>query len=381
MGRSRARRFCIAIAALAACYRPHPQAGAPCGVGGTCPSGLVCTPHDTCEVASAVDAGPICFGHGLISICPARMPTTGATITTTVAFDTDATNACTEVIGGLCVVEHTDVTIAGAGTVRATGSRPLVVLATGDMTIAGTIDVASHRATATIGAGADVGCASGVLPATFGGGAGGSFVGTGGRGGRGTNMVASAGGVAAPALAATTIRGGCAGQVGDGGGGGAPAGNGGGAVYLIATSLTITGTIDASGASGSGGRAMSSMLGVTGAGGGGAGGFIGLDAESLVVSASGQLFANGAGGGEGGNTMVDGMAGGEPMAPTPAAAGGRSNNPGGGGGGSGSSGMALDGATASSAPSSGGGGGGGAGAIRIFAPARTVVGALSPPAT
>jgi hypothetical protein len=41
--------------AIAACYHPHPQAGAPCP-DGTCPSGLVCSPaSQTCELV-AIDA-------------------------------------------------------------------------------------------------------------------------------------------------------------------------------------------------------------------------------------------------------------------------------------------------------------------------------------
>lgn len=42
----------------AACYAPHPPAGAPCSASGACPDGLVCSPATvTCELR-AIDGGP-----------------------------------------------------------------------------------------------------------------------------------------------------------------------------------------------------------------------------------------------------------------------------------------------------------------------------------
>jgi hypothetical protein len=58
------------VAAIAACYSPTPPAGAPCGTGGACPDGLVCsagacvtsasTPQDSTPLDTAmIDATPI----------------------------------------------------------------------------------------------------------------------------------------------------------------------------------------------------------------------------------------------------------------------------------------------------------------------------------
>ncbi len=43
----------IVLSAVAACYAPHPPAGAPCSTGGDCPDGLVCSPAtNTCELTA-----------------------------------------------------------------------------------------------------------------------------------------------------------------------------------------------------------------------------------------------------------------------------------------------------------------------------------------
>ena len=48
----------------AACYAPHPPAGAPCSSSGACPDGLVCSPATlTCELR-AIDGGPADTSHG-----------------------------------------------------------------------------------------------------------------------------------------------------------------------------------------------------------------------------------------------------------------------------------------------------------------------------
>ena len=92
-------------------------------------------------------------------------------------------------------------------------------------------------------------------------------------------------------------------------------GPGGGAVYLIANTLVVNGTINASGGGGAG--ALTGMDGMDGGGGGGggAGGFIGLDAPTVTVNAAGQIFANGGGGGEGGTPLKGSDNGDDPSAP------------------------------------------------------------------
>jgi hypothetical protein len=46
----------LALVVVAGCYAPHAAPGAPCGIGGACPAGLVCSPaSQTCELV-AIDA-------------------------------------------------------------------------------------------------------------------------------------------------------------------------------------------------------------------------------------------------------------------------------------------------------------------------------------
>jgi hypothetical protein len=269
-----------------------------------------------------------------------------------------------------CVIAGSSITIPGNHTVTVIGDRPLILFATGSITISGVLDGSSHRQ-GTTGPGADTGpCSTHIMIPSAGsvgdggGGFGGSFGAPGNNGGNGG--LAGQGGVAAPAFNTTTLRGGCLGGEGAGGKAGA-AGHGGGAVLLIAAqTLTIDGTVNASGSGGSGGSASS------GGGGGGSGGMIVLDAAS--VNTPGKCFANGGGGGEGGNAFVDGNAGDEASAPNATGTGGSGTFLGGNGGAGGS------GTTSSGAPGfngelvpltnvgGGGGGGAGAGIIKIFAP-------------
>ena len=137
-----------------------------------------------------IDAPDNCFGRGIGSVCLTSPPTQPLALGDTV-FDTGG-NGCMEVITkngvALCVLAGTTVSLP-TGTFRATGSRPLVVVATTSMTIQGTLDVSSNR-TGTAGAGAGTGaCGTAAIGANDtgggGGGAGGSFGGRGGDGGPG----------------------------------------------------------------------------------------------------------------------------------------------------------------------------------------------------
>lgn len=387
---------------LAACFAPQPQPGAPCA-DGQCPSGLVCVAAtETCE-RSAVDAPPVttdasrspvdasdppdppdappglaCFGAGLVSICPSS-PANTPVVLGTMQIDTDTSPLCVSYSGtspgAFCVIAGSSVSVPEA--ITAVGSRPLVLLATGSMTIDGTIDAASHRGQPAGAGGNAMTCVAEAAATGLQGGPGGSSGTRGGTGGRSTG--GGPGPAASAANTVTTLQGGCAGGDGAGTQPGIR-GSGGGAVYLIAgTAITINGTINASGAGG--GPATE----IAGGGGGGAGGLIGLDAPSVVVGAAAQLFANGGGGGEGGTQNKDGNAGEDPPTPTAVANGGANASPKGGDGGDGAAGM-LDarsgqsGGACDKGPVGGGGGGGGAGVILVF-PAQALGGSVSPPPT
>ncbi len=332
------------------------------------------------------EAGETCLGavDGLVRPCFA-VPPSGA-ITLVGPIDTDSSALCSTVVSNTtaCVIAAGTIQVDAGTTFSATGSKPLVIAATGAVTINGTIDVASHRGVITVGAGGnDVGCAAGTPPTsvngTGGGGAGGSFGATGGNGGAGT---AGAGGIAGDAGTATTLHGGCRAQDGKEGGGAAATagigGNGGGAVYIIAgTTLTIGAgaVVNASGAGGINGVILSA-----GGGGGGSGGLIGLDAPT--VANSGTIFANGGSGAEGSGVSNPGQPGTDPVgiaAATPSPPTSTSGGDGGNGG-AGTPGMGGNGAPGNGGTTSGGGGGGGVGLIRVFPP-QTLAGAVSPPAS
>jgi hypothetical protein len=280
-----------------------------------------------------------------------------------------------------CVVAATSITLASTRTLRAHGSKPLVLLAISTFDLQGTIDVSSNAGSPP-GAGAAVAasCPNTTAAAGNSGGFGGSFGGKGGNGGPIAGTADGATGTAAPALAAfpTDLRGGCPGGNGSSSTAGtAPAGgSGGGAVAIIADTVQVNGKINASGASGKGGPAT-----LSGGGGGGAGGMIVLDAPSIMPgSGTLWLFANGGGGGQGGTGMGIGAGPGDDGKESPGplinAVGGNNGGRSGGAGGGGSAGTAQkDGADAGDAVNSGGGGagGGGTGFIRTLPIAGAVI--------
>lgn len=335
----------------------------------------------TVDAQTAVDAldssidGRLCFGTYL-NICLETAPTQPVVISDLTTIETSTSSACSTATNtrGPCVIAGTTISIDAP--LRATGFRPLVLIASSSIVVKplAQIDVSSHHATPLdYGAGGgEATCGSGTPPAaapgTVGGGAGGSFTGFGGRGGAGGN--GGAGGIPNdPVTAVSELRGGCNGQEGNGSGETKGVkGPGGGAVYLIAgKEIDISGAINASGGAGGGGGSAA----CAGGGGGGSGGMIALDAPLITVS--GLLLANGGGGGEGSQQGDTSQNGEEPMTIT-AAWGGRGGSQGGGDGGDGSAGPAAghgenasDGANTSGC---GGGGGGGAGLVRVPASAR-----------
>lgn len=287
------------------------------------------------------------------------------------------------------VISVTDLNIT-AGTLFAEGSRPLIIAASGTVTIAGRVDVASYRGL-TPGAGFNHSQCPAAGPGGndeggAGGGGAGGFQGKGGDGAAGDSndnnddgMPSGGAGSAAVAVPAT-VRGGCPGGAGGSGSSGtAPAGgNGGGAVQITAqTSISVLGSIVAGGSGGPAGT-----LSQNGGAGGGSGGYIGLDAPVVMLQATAVLAANGGGGGEGATTDRDGDFGNDGAASSAPAPGGSVGTQFGGNGGAGSAGTDLDGVTATDIKESGGGGGGGGAGYIIVRTASLTNASLvvSPPA-
>jgi hypothetical protein len=346
-------------------------------VGGVPPDG---SPPD--GSMSDAPSGQACYGTGMVQVCLAAQPTTPLPISSPMTIDTTSSPMCAVTVSGgsgYCVLAATTITIEA--TLRATGTRPLVLVAADSISAPMSIDVSSHRQpTESIGAGGDLaGCNAGTPPSTgtgtSGGGAGGSFIGAGGNGGLGAGAGGGNGGVhgTAPGIG-TVLRGGCPGQDGAGSSRGA-GGHGGGAVFLIAGNIiNVGGTINAGGEGGAPGVSNAS-----GGGGGGAGGLIGFDAPTIMVT--GVLIANGGGGAEGAGNTTSGNPGGDAVS-TNAAPGGSNGTATGGDGGSGSAGAAGGpGANGLDGNSSGGGGGGGGAAGLIKGPPASLGNNVSPAAT
>jgi len=371
---------------------PYPASGGPAdangsgapGDGESRPAPDASLPDAGRPIDAAIDAGPaqpgdVCLGRfGGICVAPPADPLTLGTQT----IDTSSSALCVDYRPGAgapptdaCVIAGSSIAIEGNTTVAVTGRRPLILFSTSTITIAGVLDVASHRASPTskAGPGADAAqCSTTVTDPTVGasnnggGGRGGTFGGTGGSGGSGAQ--AGQGGIAAPlGTQVLTLQGGCPGSAGAGTDAGV-LGHGGGAVMLIAMqSIALRGTINASGAAGGGGKNSA------GGGGGGSGGMIVLDAATVELA--GPCFANGGGGGEGGDLSSTGNAGNESTMPAEVALGGDGANRGGKGGDGGAGARAAAAGLPGSLHMSsghfdglggGGGGGGGIGVVKVF---------------
>ncbi|MBK7536580.1 MAG: hypothetical protein IPI49_14655 [Myxococcales bacterium] len=303
-------------------------------------------------------------------------------------LDTDTSDLCAKpplvpAAAPYCVIRAAALTVPAGVTVRAIGARPLVLVATGAVTINGTIDVSSRREalpstpkSTGAGGGHATSCLAFLRAAQpksaggiGGGGGGGTFGGLGGSGGDGDAGSADPAVGGLPTLMRdpqpTTLRAGCRGGQGAGisaatkGGDG---GDGGGALY-VASKLSITvnlgGQLAANGAGGLGGDLLS------GGGGGGSGGLLVLDAPT--VTRGGRLTANGGGGGEGGSASAAGLPGADGLISTAHAAGGDSGAPSTSAGGAGGARSPIDGEYGANSPAAAGGGaGGGTGVIRIY---------------
>lgn len=291
------------------------------------------------------------------------------------------------------VLSMTGLDIGGGAFVRISGTRPLILSSSGDVTLEGIIDLSAgcSNGTNTCGgpgggagstAGGDSGgqsteiLASGCAPGQNGsgdfgigtpetGGGGGSLGTPGGAGGDADgNDPGGAGGQlpgTCPGPVLIPLRGGSGGGAGGEGENGGTGGGGGGALQISSfSSIRIIGKgpgehagIRASGAGGMGGEDND------GGGGGGAGGAILLEAPRIELRYA-ILAANGGGGGAGGSN-TQGLRGQDgPFGAEQAAGGaGGSNN---GGQGASVSGPATAG---EGGGDNTGGGGGGAGIIRV----------------
>jgi hypothetical protein len=263
-------------------------------------------------------------------------------------------------------------TVGPNATITVTGSRPIMIVTSGAMTIKGMMTampgVEMNRSNgggynAPLSGAVDHkgrGPGGGGAPTGTNGGGGGAYCGKGG----GTN-----GGTPYGSAEISPLDGGSSGGMGFD-----MAGGGGGAIQLVsATSITLT-TLAKINVGGGGGVLFGD--------GGGSGGAVLLEAP--VVMMGGTIAANG-GGGSSNSTGVSGSSGTADSIPAPGVQGG---NP----GGSGSAGTAIDGTAGVYNDSSvtmiglgnyGGGSGGGAGRIRINTTTgqATVTGVLSPAST
>lgn len=313
-----------------------------------------------------VDAS-LCFA-GFMPVCLEALPTEPRTYESVMTvFDTAGADCAATTMGtaaDVCVVAATTIEVKSGAVLRAVGARPLLLLATTSITVAGALDVASHRG-GTNGAAANAAdCKMGTPPTTAGapnvsggGGYGGTFGSRGGLGGdsQGRGVGGSAPGVDNPP---TKLRGGCAGSAGAMGtaAGQGSGGAGGGAVELNAPSITVSGLLNASGAGGLNGAGSDS-----GAGGGGSGGMIVFDTAMLVMT--GGAYAQGGAGGGGSGGSGAGAPGNDPTTIGTAAMPGDGYHGGGGSGGAGGAG-AVGGEASPGALGvliGGGGGGGGTG--------------------
>ncbi|HEY5920574.1 MAG TPA: hypothetical protein VIV11_02840 [Kofleriaceae bacterium] len=334
-----------------------------------------------------LDAG-LCWSvpEVAIAFCLAEPLTGSKTIQLSTMFDTDASDngllSCADTNSpALCVIAADTITIGASGTLAATGSRPLVMVAH-TIVVDGTIDVASHAGDggrpAATGPGADAtDCIAGETAIQSGGGHGGSFGTMGGNGGDQQGEVES-GAKASPAQLVVSFRGGCPG----GGGGGSGAilpggtllrGSGGGAIALLASTMIHLGSASVINASGAAAGATDVGSGGSGAG---SGGMIVFQTSSIAAQGS-RIFANGGGGAGGGSETQAGQAGSESMIASEGGQGGQGAI-GAGRGGVGYPGLVTEGSPGTSNMGGGGGGGGGAGVIRVYGGA-TLAGAIVSP--
>jgi hypothetical protein len=306
----------------------------------------------------------------------------------------------------LAILHVGNLTVNDGVDVRVTGSRPLVIISSGSITLNGRIDAGADQETPGAGGagprqGAGAGESGGHTdPASDAGGGGGGHATTGARGGTGCpddpsggdscddpgSAPGAAGGAVYGESDLPVLTGGSGG--GRGGAGGdnpctpGDGGGGGGAVQLYALdTITIGASGGISVGGGGGGGGDSSFCGAAAGGGGGSGGAVYLQAAH--IQHDGLLAANGGGGGSGaGGGGEDGSSGSNgaldetpaPGAPDPGPNGGSA-----GGAGAAAGSDPQDGQELTDEPN-GGGGGGAAGRIVLHSTDLAGAGRSSPDA-
>jgi len=434
------RGLALAPLVLAACFKPAPQAGAPCNDLGECPSGLSCIDNvcvtgpgsgpqpdacpgarcegDTvvncdgsvsqCPLGCSLDGGPHC-----LQLVPSNGVTvdlldgvTGSLMADKLSFDTGSGQIRRQatiirnggeglvdgvgfhIIDGMAVWSALVFTLPPGEEWTFTNDHAVVLFAATTITVEGTLDLGANNAARGPGGnngGQNAtavpcrGSAGKAFAVGFGeGGGGGGGETAGGNGAPSNQTTFGSGGSQCSQPSAIPLRGGNGGGAGgfDGSLRGGAGGGGGGALALVAM-LGITIDNATIGAPGAGG--LSGAAG-DGGGGGGSGGAIMLETPFLIVDDS-ALTANGGGGAAGrASAGARGNLGSESTA-----AGGNFNGALGGRGGAGTTpptnGQNFnDGAT--NTISVGGGGGGAAGRI-VFRTisASTTNTVVSPPAS
>lgn len=286
-------------------------------------------------------------------------------------------------------VNARSLSIVSGATLSIVGSRPVIIVVHGTVTIDGVIDASARlespgpisvagpggndAALCTTAAGQDGADTTLASAGGGGGGAGGAFGANGGDGADGHGSGHGTKGSKGTSTGVPTLlplRGGCPG--GSGGDDGVVAvdeggrrGDGGGGLEITARAgVTINGRLVANGTSGAAGGGVAMVR--AGGGGGGSGGAIVLDGDTVQVQASAALCANGGAAGEGGQVGMVSSPGAAPTCTDNRALGGATEADGGDGGdGGATAGAAGTNGSAGASNAGGGGGGGGVGRIRI----------------
>jgi hypothetical protein len=334
---------------------------------------------ETCSLGCVAQAGVTAAHCRYISpqyipnICDT--PATTASRTFTAAFTTTDSAFCTGGVipqtGGaeLCIIRYGTISITGAA-VAITGSRVPVFVADGNLTVSGVIDVGATGTASGPGGGA---VSSGTLGSGFGstlrGGGGAGYRHMGGNGGSTTAAGGgnSGGGTFDPTTLLALVGGTKNPSPGLGDFNTPNGGGGGGALMLVSCkgTVTVSGTLDSNGGGGEPGWDAIIGSGIEYYAGacGGTGGYVVIQANTVSVTNTAKIYANGGGGGGGaiGND-TPGTDGTDGQRSTTYANGGSGLGAGGRGGTGGAA------PTAGGAGSSPGGGGGAAGRFQVYAP-------------
>ena len=284
----------------------------------------------------------------------------------------------------LAILRVDSLSISQSRMLRATGTRPLVILAN-SITIDGRLDVGALKdqpgAGGALGGPGVGGNGMRVIPHADSGGGGGGYAAAGAVGGTSTCVLDCNPDAVVPAGAGGIAYNSGLGKLEGGSGGGVAvpptqptacpagiAGAGGGAVQLYArTMITVgdNGSINAGGGGGRGGFACTAPSNFLAGSGGGSGGAIFLQAP--IVTNQGTIAANGGAGGSGGGNGGSGVDGEDGrISVSSAQGGGQSGMLSGRGGNGGTGGQDPQNGSNTSDRGNGGGGGGAVGWLVVF---------------